>query len=129
MANQTAGYMHVVAAMNKSLVDSQTAFDPLFQTLQEYNGTSLHISLGWYEFPTYGAYFEALSGVSQPVGARSPNSAMTSRMFGKAALMSRTALRDMIGVTAGNSGEFTFTTVELVGGGKVLTDASDSTPV
>jgi FAD/FMN-containing dehydrogenases len=33
MANQTAGYMHVVAAMNKSLVQCQKDFDPLFQTL------------------------------------------------------------------------------------------------
>ncbi|KAJ5966796.1 hypothetical protein N7501_003044 [Penicillium viridicatum] len=31
----------------------------------------------------------------------------------------------MIGTTAGNSEEFTFNTVELVGGGKILTDASD----
>lgn len=51
---------------------------------------------------------------------------MTSKMFGKAALTtSRTALRTMIGTTAGDSEEFTFNTVELVGGGKVLTDASD----
>ncbi|OQD68891.1 hypothetical protein PENPOL_c002G01784 [Penicillium polonicum] len=67
-----------------------------------------------------------MSGVSQPVEVASPNSAMTSRMFGKAALTtSRTALRNMIGTTSGNSEEFTFNTVELVGGGKVLTDASD----
>ncbi|KAJ5858099.1 hypothetical protein N7455_008993 [Penicillium solitum] len=126
MPNQTASYMHVVAAMNKSLVQSQKVFDELFQTLQKYNGSSLRILVVWYEFPTYGAYFQAMSGVSQPVGVASPNSAMTSRMFGKAALTtSRTALRNMIGTTAGNSGEPTFNTVELVGGGKVLTDASD----
>ncbi|CAI7591800.1 unnamed protein product [Penicillium glandicola] len=126
MVNQTVGYMHVAAAMNKSLAQSQKVFDPLFQILKMYNGSSLHISVVWYEFPTYRAYFQTLSGVSQPVGAGSPNSAMTSRMFGKAALTtSRTALRNMIGVTAGNPDELTFSTVELVGGGKVLTDASD----
>ncbi|KGO58251.1 FAD linked oxidase, N-terminal [Penicillium expansum] len=126
MANQTAGYMHVVAAMGKSLVQSQKAFDQLFQTLQKYNGTSLRVSVVWYEFPTYGAYFQDLSGVSQPVGVASPNSAMTSRMFGKAALTTnRAALRSMIGTTAGNSEEFTLSSIELVGGGKVLTDASD----
>lgn len=112
--------------MNKSLVQSQKSFDGLFRTLQKYNSSSLRILVVWYKFPTYRAYFQAISGVSQPVGVASPNSAMTSKMFGKAALTtSRTALRTMIGTTAGNSEEFTFNTVELVGGGKVLTDASN----
>ncbi|KAI3076275.1 CAZyme family AA7 [Penicillium roqueforti] len=126
MMNQTPGYMHVVAAMNKSLVQSLEVFDTLFQTLQKYNGTLLRISVIWYEFPTYGAYFHSLSGISQPVRAGSPNSAMTSQMFSKAALTtSRPSLRNMIGVTAGNSEECALANVELVGGGKVLTGASD----
>ncbi|KAJ5371679.1 hypothetical protein N7517_003685 [Penicillium concentricum] len=83
-SNQTAGYTHVAT--------SQEDFDPLFQRLQKYNGSSLHISVNWYNFPTYGAYFQALSGVSQAVRIGSPNSAMTSRVFGKDALTSLAAL-------------------------------------
>jgi hypothetical protein len=123
-ANRTPGYAHIVAVMGNCIAKSQEAFDALFETLQKYNGSSLDISVVWYKFPTYGAYYQAMSGVSQPVG--SPNSTMTSRMFGKAALTAnRTALRNMIGITAGNPEEYATNTVELVGGGKVLTDGSD----
>lgn len=50
MPNQTVTYMHVVAAMNKSLVQSQKDFDELFQRLQKYNGSSLRILVEWYGF-------------------------------------------------------------------------------
>ncbi|KAJ5555795.1 FAD linked oxidase N-terminal [Penicillium sp. DV-2018c] len=123
-ANRTSVYTHTVAAMNKCIAEAQEAFDALFETLQKYNGSSLHISVTWYEFPTYGAYYQAMSGVSQPV--TSQNSAMTSRMFGKTALTAnRTALRNVMGIMAGSPKEYTTNTVELVGGGKVLTDGLD----
>ncbi|KAJ5124977.1 FAD linked oxidase N-terminal [Penicillium bovifimosum] len=123
-AKRAAVYIHIVAAMGKCIAESKEAFDALFETLQKYNGSSLDISVAWYEFPTYGAYYQAMSGVSQPVGP--PNSAMTSQMFGKSALTAnRTALRNIIGIMAGSPEECASNTVELVGGGKVLTDGLD----
>lgn len=122
--NVTVGYVHAIAIMDKSLADAQKIFEPLLQTLQKYNGTSLDVSVTWYEFPSYAAYYQAMSGEKQAVG--NANSAMTSRMLGKSALTSsRTRLRNMIGAIAGEAKEYTINNVELVGGGKVLTDASD----
>ncbi|KAJ5825885.1 hypothetical protein N7474_003023 [Penicillium riverlandense] len=117
--DQTIGYVHALAAMDKSLSEAQNAFQPLLQKLQTYNGTSLFVSLTWYEFPTYASYYRAMSGAHQAVGT--PNSAMSSRMFSKLALTaSRTALRSTIGVMAGQTEEYTINSVELVAGGKVL---------
>lgn len=123
--NETIGYVHAVAVMGKSLADAQEIFKPLLKTLQGYNGTSLYISVSWYEFPTYAAYYQAMSGEKQPVG--SANSALSSRMLGKSALTSsRTRLRSMIATIAGEPNEYTINNVLLVGGGKVLTDGSDA---
>ncbi|KAJ5690206.1 FAD-binding type 2 [Penicillium macrosclerotiorum] len=122
--DQTVGYVHALAAMGKSLSEAQSDFNPLLLKLQKYNGTSLFVSVSWYQFPTYASYYQAMSGVHQSVG--SANSAMTSRMFSKAALTtSRTALRSIIGIIAGEEEQYTINSVELIGGGKVLTDGSD----
>ncbi|KAB8237010.1 isoamyl alcohol oxidase [Aspergillus alliaceus] len=123
-ANQTVGYVHAVAAMGKSRKQAERAFAPLLHMLQKYNGTSLFVSVQWYQFPTYPAYYRAMSGVHQPVG--SANSAMSSRMFDKRSLTkNRTFLRKMVGTIAGAPEEYTINSVELVGGGKVLTDGAD----
>ncbi|KXG47233.1 FAD-binding, type 2 [Penicillium griseofulvum] len=122
--DENVGYTHAVAIMGKSMADAQEIFEPLLKTLQKYNGTSLSVSVSWFEFPSYAAYYKAMSGMKQPVGGA--NSALTSRMMGKTALTSsRTRLRSMIGVIGGKPAEYTINNVELVGGGKVLTDGSD----
>lgn len=123
-ASQTIGYVHAIAAMDKSLTDAKSAFNPLLQKLEKYNGTSLCVSVSWSQFPTYAAYYRTMSGVHQPVG--SPNSALTSRMFSKAALTdSKSDLRKVIGVIAGKPEEYTMNSVELVGGGKVIANKDD----
>lgn len=123
-ADQDIGYFHTAAAMNQSLTDAHKAFEPLLYVLEKYNGTSLHISISWFEFQTYGAYYQAMSGVRQPVG--SMNGAMSSRMLDKSALTNDPcSLRAMIKVIAGEVNEQTVNNVELVGGGKVLTDGGD----
>jgi hypothetical protein len=124
IGNQTIGYVHAIATMGKSLSASQAAFAPLLSKLQKYNGTSLFVTVNYYQFPSYPAYYTAMSGVHQPAG--SANSALTSRMFDKGALtVNPTILRSMIGVIAGKPQEYTINSVEMVGGGKVLTDGSD----
>ncbi|KAH3463986.1 hypothetical protein KXX05_000863 [Aspergillus fumigatus] len=122
--NQTIGYVHAIATMGKSLSASQAAFAPLLSKLQKYNGTSLFITVNYYQFPSYAAYYTAMSGMHQPVG--SANSALTSRMFDKSALtVNPSILRSMIGAIAGKPEEYTINSLEMVGGGKVLTDGSD----
>ncbi|KAE8355145.1 hypothetical protein BDV28DRAFT_58219 [Aspergillus coremiiformis] len=123
-ANETVGYVHAVAAMGKSRNHAESAFAPLLRTLQKYNDTSLFVSVQWYQFPTYAAYYRAMSGVRQPVGTA--NIALSSRMFDNDSLtQNRTSLRQMIGVIAGAPPERTIQTVELVGGGKVLVDGQN----
>jgi hypothetical protein len=123
-ANHRTGYVHAIAAFNKSLSDAQKAFDPLLQVLKKYDGTSLSVSVNWFEFPTYAAYYQAMSGVQQSVG--SSNGVLSSRMFDKRALTDDpSALRSMIGVIAGNPAEQIINSVSLVGGGKVLIDGAD----
>ncbi|KAJ1712669.1 isoamyl alcohol oxidase [Aspergillus flavus] len=122
--NETVGYVHAVAAMGKSQKYAEVAFEPLLKKLQKYNGTSLFVSVQWFQFPSYPAYYNAMSGAHQSTG--SANSALTSRMFDKDSLTkNRTLLRRMIGVIAGAPEEYTINSVELVGGGKVLTDGED----
>ncbi|KAJ6111547.1 hypothetical protein N7523_007608 [Penicillium sp. IBT 18751x] len=123
-AKQEVGYVHAIAAMDKSLNNAKNTFQPLLQKLEKYNGTSLRISVTWFQFPTYAAYYRAMSGVHQTVG--SSRSALTSRMFSKAALTdSPPDLRKMIGVIAGQPEEHTINSVELVGGGKVIANKDD----
>jgi hypothetical protein len=122
--NQTIGYVHAVAAMGVSLGHAERALAPLLRRLQKYNGTSLFVSAQTLQFRSYPAYYGAMSGVHQPAG--SANSALTSRMFDKDSLTkNRDMLRKMIGVIAGVPEEYTINSVELVGGGKVLTDGRD----
>lgn len=123
--NATAGFTHVIAMMGKTMQEAQVAAAPLLSTLRQYNGTSLFVSVDWFEFPTYGAYYEALSGVQQPAG--DANSILTSRMFDGPSLTQRkAALRAMIGEIAGTKDQFTSNNVEIVGGGAVFNNDPSS---
>lgn len=116
-ANSSAGYQHAFAALDKPLPAAKAAFQPVLDKLASYE--SINVSIKWFEFPSYSAYYRALSGVRQPTGV--PESALASRMFDKNALTSnRNALRQVIGTLAGHPKESTINQVLLVGGGKVL---------
>ncbi|KAL4940302.1 hypothetical protein BDV06DRAFT_230445 [Aspergillus oleicola] len=99
-----AGYQHSLAALKMSLSKSKAALGPFLERLGGYG--SLNMSVEWFEFPSYSAYYRALSGVHQPTGVR--EFALACRMFDKTALASApVSLPRVIGVL-------------LVGGGKVL---------
>lgn len=116
-ANSSAGYQHALAVLDKPLPAAKASFKPVLDRLASYD--SIKISIEWFEFPSYSAYYRALSGVRQPTGA--PESALASRMFDKNSLTSnRDTLREVIGTLAGHSKEGTINQVLLVGGGKVL---------
>ncbi|KAL4899838.1 hypothetical protein BDW74DRAFT_171240 [Aspergillus multicolor] len=117
--NSTSGYQHAFAVLDKTLARAKSDFQPLLDKLQSYD--SINISLQWFEFPSYAAYYRTMSGVHQETGV--PESALASRMFDKASLTSDLQhLRDMIDTLAGSPPERTTNQILLVGGGKVLDD-------
>jgi hypothetical protein len=121
--NSTTGYTHTIALFGQSIAQAQSIFAPVAADLQSYNGTSLVISTSYSSFPSYSSFYSALSGVQQPVGS---SGAAGSRFFDRAALTnSASALKEMLNVTAGTTGEFAISSVSLVSGGQVFKDASD----
>ncbi|KAL4994624.1 hypothetical protein BDV10DRAFT_188824 [Aspergillus recurvatus] len=115
--NSSAGYKHAFAALGKPLASAKSALQPVLDILSAHG--SIDIFVRWFEFPSYAAYYRAMSGVHQETGV--PESALASRMFDKEALTSdRKHLREMIGILAGTTLESTMNLVLLVGGGKVL---------
>lgn len=122
--NFTTGYQHTFAVFNQSLGAAQTLFAPVAIQLAPYTNESLFISISYIPFPSYQAYYTTLSGHSSAVGA---NAAVTSRFLDKQALTSsRSALKKMLNVTAGNPGQFTATNLCVVAGGQVAVDAADT---
>jgi hypothetical protein len=115
--NSPAGYKHAFAALDKPLVSAKSALEPILDTLSVHDAIDIFVS--WFEFPSYAAYYRAMSGVHQKTGV--PETSLASRMFDKKALTSdRERLRGMVGAVAGNALESTINQVLLVGGGKVL---------
>jgi hypothetical protein len=122
--NVTVGFVHTIAAMGANIDGAQAAAAPLLSKLQKYNGTSLSVSASWMSFPTYGDYYNALSGVQQPVG--SGDLATSSRLFdGPSLTRNLTALKQMLTTLAGEPDQYTTNSVEIVGGGQVFADAND----
>ncbi|KAL5041764.1 hypothetical protein BDW71DRAFT_201098 [Aspergillus fruticulosus] len=116
-ANSSAGYRHAFAALDKPLASAKSALQPVLDILSA--DSSIDIFVSWFEFPSYAAYYRAMSGVHQETGV--PETALASRMFDRRALTSdRKHLREMIGILAGTTLESTMNQVLLVGGGKVL---------
>lgn len=84
--------------------------------------TPRSISVSYFSFPTYQAYYSALSGVQQPVGSAA--GAVGSRLLDRAALTSP-GLNTMRNITAGVNGQFIQNNFCLVSGGQVFKDAAD----
>jgi hypothetical protein len=121
--NYTSGYQHAIAVFNQTLASAQATFSPIADQLAAYNGTSLYMSTTWLTFPSYQSYYTTLSGAQGSVGI---SGALGSRFFDRNALTSSpSALKDMLNITAGLAGQFAESTVCLVSGGRVFTDASD----
>lgn len=124
VGNSTTGYSHAIALFGQTVSEAESIFAPVAAQLQKYNGTSLVFSTSYLSFPSYTAYYDTLSGGQVAVGGS--GGAASSRLFDRRALTSSPEnLKKMLNVTAGTPGEFTLTSVSLVGGGAVFTDASD----
>ena len=123
VGNSTTSYQHVIAVFGQTIADAESTFAAVAAKLAPYNGTSLSLRTSYLSFPSYAAYYTALSGAQQPVGALG---AIGSRLLDRKALTdSPAALRQMLNITAGTPGQFTSTNVALVSGGQVFRDAAD----
>ncbi|TVY64367.1 FAD-linked oxidoreductase hmp9 [Lachnellula suecica] len=123
VGNSATGYNHVIAMFNKSLSEAEAAFAPVETQFSEQNGTSIAVNVTYLEFPTYQAYYQTLSGNQGTVGT---SGAVGSHFLDRSALTkSKSALLEMLNVTAGAPGQFISTNVALVSGGQVHADASD----
>jgi FAD/FMN-containing dehydrogenase len=124
VGNSTTGYNHVLAMFGKSVADAQDAYAPAGSELEKLNGTSILVNVSYQTFPTYQAYYRALSGVQQPVRTAA---AVASHFFDRRSLAaSKSDLLQLLNNIAGTSGEYTSTNVALVSGGQVHADAADS---
>ncbi|RAL65038.1 hypothetical protein DID88_001146 [Monilinia fructigena] len=117
--NFTTGYQHSLAVSAKSLEEIQSIFAPLMTRLEKYN-SSILIHSTYLTFPTYATYYQKLSGYKSVAGIGT--GAFGSRLLDRKALKSSpTDLDKMLNITAGSRGQFSSTSVSLVGGGQVFT--------
>ncbi len=122
VANYTTGFMHTIAIFGKSTQDAKSLFAPIAAQLAKHN-SSLYINTTYTSFPTYAAYYSALSNISLPAGAYP---ALGSRLLDRKALTSDCAkLKSALRTLAGTPGQFTSNNIVFVGGGQVFKDASD----
>ncbi|KAF7913028.1 uncharacterized protein EAF01_002049 [Botrytis porri] len=122
--NFTTGYQHAIAVSGKTLPETQEILETLMSKLELYN-TSLVINSSYLEFPTYAEYYQTLSGGKSAAGVGT--GAFGGRLLDRTALTSSLAdFNEMLNVTAGSPGQFAFTSVSLVGGGRVFVHDENS---
>lgn len=123
VGNYSTGFIHTIAVFGKSAAEAEDIFASTAAQLRKYNGTSLYMTTRYLSFPTYVAYYNALSGIVTPVGQIA---ALGSRFLGREALTGNvTALKNMLQTIAGTPEQATSTNIVFVGGGQVFADASD----
>jgi len=122
VANHSTGFIHTIANFGKTAVEAKALFASTAAQLSIYNG-SLYMTTTYYEYPTYIAYYNALSGVTTPVGQ---TAALGSRFLDRQALTGNvTALKNMLSTIAGTPEQATSNNIVFVGGGQVFADGSD----
>ena len=123
VGNYSTGFIHTIAVLGKTAAEAEGLFASTAAQLQEYNGTSLYMTTKYLSFPTYVAYYNALSGIETPVGQ---TAAIGSRFLDREALTGNvTALKTMLQTIAGTPEQATSNNIVFVGGGQVFADASD----
>lgn len=120
-ANFTTGFTHTIAIFRQTSEGAQSIFAPVLRQLTPFNGRSLFINITYSSFPTYAAYYTALSGIESPIGS---SGALGSRLLDRKALTSPN-LNQTLKVLAGTSEQFTSVNLVLVGGGQVARDGAD----
>lgn len=123
VGNYSTGFIHTIAVFGKTAAEAEGLFASTAAQLQKYNGTSLYMTTRYLSFPTYVAYYNALSGIVTPVGQ---TAALGSRLLDREALTGNvTALKTMLQTIAGTPEQATSNNIVFVGGGQVFADAKD----
>ncbi len=116
------GFTHTIAIFGKSVAEAEGTFAHVAEKLQIFK-PSLFINTTYSSFPTYAAYYAALSGIVTPVGQAS---ALGSRLLDREALTSDpAALKTALRIIAGTPEQSTFNSIVFVGGGQIFKDAKD----
>ncbi|KAL8933541.1 MAG: hypothetical protein Q9211_005726 [Gyalolechia sp. 1 TL-2023] len=119
--NFTTGFTHTVAIFHQTSDRAQSIFAPVLRQLAPFNGRSLFVNVTYSSFPTYAAYYTALSGIESPVGS---SAAIGSRLLDRNALTCP-RLNETLQILAGTPDQFTSVNLVLVGGGQVARDGAD----
>ena len=123
VGNYSTGFIHTIAVFGKTAAEAEDIFASTAAQLRKYNGTSLYMTTRYLSFPTYVAYYNALSGIVTPVGQIA---ALGSRFLDREALTGNvTALKNMLQTIAGTPEQATSNNIVFVGGRQVFADASD----
>lgn len=118
----TAGYRHAFAALDKTSAEVEQYFQPIKNLLKAYQ-SRLKIEIVYSAYPTFFAYYNALSNITGPVGQAA---ALGSRLLDRKALTANpAALRKTLTTIVGPPEQFTAINVVFTGGGQVFRDAKD----
>ena len=118
----TAGYRHAIAVFGKTTAEAKKSFISLAARLEKYSA-SVVIKTTYTAYPTFVAYYNALSGIVGPVGQ---SAALGSRLLDRKALTGDTAaLNKTLHIIGGTANQFASNNIIFVGGGQVSRDGAD----
>ncbi|KAL8778665.1 MAG: hypothetical protein Q9213_007313 [Squamulea squamosa] len=120
-ANYTTGFTHTIAIFGKTGEEAESIFAPVASRLISSFGRSLFLNITYSSFPTYAAYYTALSGIASPIGL---SAALGSRLLDRKALTSP-QLGETLQKVVGEPEEYTSVNIVFVGGGQVARDGAD----
>ncbi|KAL8730235.1 MAG: hypothetical protein Q9166_004212 [cf. Caloplaca sp. 2 TL-2023] len=119
--NFTTGFTHTISIPGKTSEEAESIFAPVAKKLAPFAGRSLFINTTYSEFPTYAAFYDALSGIASPIGT---SAALGSRLLDRKALASP-KLGETLEKIVGAPEQFTSVNMVIVGGGQVARDGAD----
>lgn len=118
----SAGFRHTIAIFGKTAIEAKEVFAPFASKLEKYK-TRVLINTTYSAYPTFAAYYNALSGVASPIGQ---SGALGSRLLDRKALTGNsTALNQTLRIIGGAPDEFTSNNIIFCSGGQVARDAAD----
>ncbi|KAI4251535.1 MAG: hypothetical protein L6R42_008344 [Xanthoria sp. 1 TBL-2021] len=120
-SNFTTGFTHTIAIFGKSAEEAQSIFAPVASNLASSFGQTLFFNTTYSSFPTYAAYYTALSGIASPIGS---SAALGSRLLDRKALTSP-QLGETLQKVVGEPEQYTSVNIVFVGGGQVAADGAD----
>ncbi|KAL8674027.1 MAG: hypothetical protein Q9168_001559 [Polycauliona sp. 1 TL-2023] len=120
-SNFTTGFTHTIAIFGKTAEEAKSIFVPVANDLASSFGSKLFFNTTYSSFPTYAAYYTALSGIASPIGS---SAALGSRLLDRTALTS-SKLGDTLQTVVGAPQEYTSVNMVFVGGGAVASDGED----